>query len=103
MRTSFFCAFVVILLRARGRKLVLLGTVICSLVAILAGASRVYLGYHWLSDVVAGLVLGAALAILVTVPLVQRLRTGRGTGDHEKSVKSREASRLPGVGERYTM
>jgi len=35
--------------------------------------SRTYLGVHWLSDTVGGLVLGAAVAIIIWAPLASRL------------------------------
>lgn len=37
-------------------------------------ASRTYLGAHWLSDTVGGLLLGAAVAVFVWAPLALRLR-----------------------------
>ncbi|TVR08563.1 MAG: phosphatase PAP2 family protein [Salinarimonadaceae bacterium] len=44
--------------------------VACGCVAILIGASRIYLGVHWPTDVVAGWALGLAWA-LVCVPLIK--------------------------------
>jgi len=41
--------------------------------AILMAVSRTYLGAHWLSDTVGGLLLGAAVAVIVWAPLALRL------------------------------
>lgn len=41
--------------------------------AILMAVSRTYLGAHWLSDTVGGLLLGAAIAVIVWAPLALRL------------------------------
>jgi len=38
-------------------------------------ASRTYLGAHWLSDTIGGLLLGLAVALIVWAPLAGRLRT----------------------------
>ncbi|MHB1132506.1 MAG: phosphatase PAP2 family protein [Chloroflexota bacterium] len=60
LRTAFFLVFVAVLLwrrRQRPAALALLA------LALFIGYTRVYVGDHWLSDVVAGLTLGAATAL----------------------------------------
>ncbi|WP_223694321.1 phosphatase PAP2 family protein [Leifsonia poae] len=41
--------------------------------ALLMAVSRTYLGAHWLSDTVGGLLLGAGIAVMVWAPLALRL------------------------------
>ena len=41
--------------------------------AILMAISRTYLGAHWISDTIGGLLLGAGVAIIVWTPLAHRL------------------------------
>lgn len=55
-------------LAARATSIVLL------LLALAFGFARIYMGYHWTSDVVAGLALGGSLALLVAPPVAERLR-----------------------------
>lgn len=90
MRGAFLGAFVVILLRARGGKLAMLGSVAAILFATLNGFFRIYLGFHWLSDVVAGLILGASLALVVVPPVVQRLISLPRRGDGRSTSESVE-------------
>jgi undecaprenyl-diphosphatase len=47
---------------------------LCALIAIAIAGSRVYLGVHYLSDVVGGLVLGAVCALVGRRVYVTRLR-----------------------------
>ncbi|WP_142849759.1 phosphatase PAP2 family protein [Telmatospirillum sp. J64-1] len=59
-------------------KLFIMGTAI--LLTVMIGLTRIYLGVHWLSDVVAGWALGAAWALLcwtVTLWLQTRIRIAR--------------------------
>jgi len=41
---------------------------------VLMALSRTYLGAHWVSDTIGGLILGAAVAVIVWAPLANRLR-----------------------------
>lgn len=50
--------------------------------------SRTYLGAHWLSDTLGGLVLGAAIAVIVWTPLATRLHDER---ERRKSAASKRA------------
>ena len=45
--------------------------------AVLMAVSRTYLGAHWLSDTIGGLVLGAGIAIIIWAPLAYRLERER--------------------------
>lgn len=41
--------------------------------AVLMAVSRTYLGAHWISDTIGGLILGAGVAVIVWTPLAHRL------------------------------
>jgi undecaprenyl-diphosphatase len=60
--------------RLSGTRAKTLCVALCAVIAIAIGGSRVYLGVHYLSDVVGGLVLGAAWALAGRRFYVTRLR-----------------------------
>lgn len=73
LRTAFFFCFLALLLWYGGgiaRRLVALGLIP---LIFFFGFTRLYIGDHWLSDVVGGLLLGAAIALVAAPPMVRRL------------------------------
>ncbi|UJH70355.1 phosphatase PAP2 family protein [Ornithinimicrobium sp. INDO-MA30-4] len=62
---------------AGNRALAISAPAICAVVALAIGLSRIYLGYHWLSDVLAGWAL-AALILAVIPPFLLRPTQHRG-------------------------
>lgn len=78
---SVACYATLALILAAGRpiraRLALYGA--AALVVLVIGGSRIYLGAHWLTDVLAGYALGTAwLAAVLTVVLIASIRLGPG-------------------------
>jgi membrane-associated phospholipid phosphatase len=95
MRSAFFGTFLLVLLLSRGH-LGRLTAVLVVLITVLAAFSRIYLGYHWFSDVVGGLLLGVGLALLVAPHVAARLaaveRRCSAPIDHPRSLDWRSRS-----------
>lgn len=77
MRTAFFLVFLAVLFWNRGDLPGRAFAVALLVLMLPAAYTRIYMGYHWTSDVLAGLALGAAIALLLAPPLLRRLRTAR--------------------------
>jgi undecaprenyl-diphosphatase len=65
----FYVAVALIVWVLWGRRAGLIATVLAIVLALLIGTSRIYLGYHYFTDVVGGLLAGAAWLIIVAVAL----------------------------------
>jgi undecaprenyl-diphosphatase len=76
-RTAFFGVFLAVLTYAGTRGGTRLLALVPLLLAGLVGYTRTYVGDHWLSDVVAGMLVGGATALLVSVPVARRLFSAR--------------------------
>lgn len=77
MRTGFFMVFLAVLLWRRGDPFGRVAAVIALALVIPATYARVYMGHHWASDVVGGLLLGASLALLLAPPFARSLARPR--------------------------
>jgi membrane-associated phospholipid phosphatase len=81
-----------LLLRQRSRTARVLTLTIAAVFAVTIGLSRVYLGHHWFTDVLAAWILGAAwLAVVITAHrlyLTTRKDTGQATGSGASPVSS---------------
>jgi membrane-associated phospholipid phosphatase len=77
--TSVTVFAAVIALVPAGRRRVAWGLAAAGF-ALLMGLSRAYLGAHWLSDAIAGLLLGTSCALLAAVVVDQAQRAGRRHG-----------------------
>ena len=61
----FYVAFAVVLWSVRGRRTGVAALVIGIALSLVIGVSRIYLGYHYFTDVVGGLLAGAAWLLIV--------------------------------------
>jgi membrane-associated phospholipid phosphatase len=75
----------------RSRVAMWTGTVV---LLLLIGVSRLYLGVHWLTDVVGGYALGAmwVVALLMPVHAADRARAQRSLRSSQSSGKNRRSS-----------
>lgn len=74
---------VIVMVRREAAKWVMVAAT--GVLVVLIAASRVYLGVHWLGDVVAGLVVGVTWAIWVVTPLyVRRRERGRPVTEEDE-------------------
>jgi membrane-associated phospholipid phosphatase len=92
---AFFAAAALVLVRHRGRRAreVLAGAAVGIAVAI--ATTRVLLGVHWLSDVVAGLALGWAWFAACAIAFGGRLLRFGATAERARDAPPEPASRTP--------
>ena len=93
-----YLAIALVIWQVRGRRAGIVALVLATALAVSVGISRIYLGAHWLSDVIGGYLAGALWLLLLAAAwaLVSRLRGGgprnAAAGDGEvRHVSSRPA------------
>jgi undecaprenyl-diphosphatase len=78
----FYGAVALLLWSIHGRRVGLAAVAVATVIALGVGISRIYLGYHYLTDVVGGILAGLAWLVVVSAafrarPTWQRWRSGR--------------------------
>ena len=88
----FYVAIAVVLWSVAGRRFGLIAMTVAIVLAVLIGISRIYLGYHYFTDVVGGLLAGTVWLLVVAAafrfgPLwnLGRDARGRGSGKRPRS------------------
>lgn len=66
IRAAYFCLLVAAMVGGRRPAFRIVARVVLGIVALAAAASRVTVGWHWPTDVIAGVLVGACAAVLVT-------------------------------------
>jgi membrane-associated phospholipid phosphatase len=90
---AFFAAAALLLSRGRGRAARAVIAGVAAGLAVTVAGSRVLLGVHWLSDVIAGLALGSAWFAICAVAFGGRLlRFGAAAGEASRAAGGRDVS-----------
>jgi undecaprenyl-diphosphatase len=89
-----YLAIALVIWRLGGRRRGIVALVLASVLVVSVGISRIYLGAHWLSDVIGGYLAGALWLLLLVAAwaLVARLRRG---GRRDAAAGEVEVRRVP--------
>jgi len=94
----FYVAVALIAWSVFGRRLGLAAVVVAVVVALAVGVSRIYLGYHYLTDVAGGLLAGVAWLLVVGAAFRARPTWWQWGGDGEVSTRRPDGPGTAAVG-----